>query len=321
MQTANTGGSQVRKAAIAAIAAMAMFGATAFGQKATIAVGQIEFRAMDSAENKQIRAFGGEMREDTRAFGDMLTTALVKTNKLDVIERDRMAEILKEQGLSLEGIASGGFEGGGLNLQGVDYILTGAITEFGMAAKASTFGGFSGGSETAKMAVDIRVLEVATGSIGYADTVSAEASTGGAFKIDGVASAGETDSSAAMGEVMRMAARNVTNAIVTSIYPVKVVRVQANGEVMLNYGSGLLTEGDVLEVFTQGEAFVDPDTGEELGREEELVGRIEVTSVQSRFSKARIVEGEMADGMLARKTDQVIDKKGNVKQKRKRRLF
>ena len=66
---------------------------------------------MDSAENKQIRSWGGEAREDTRAFGDMLTTALVKTNKLDVIERDRMAEILQEQGLSLEGIAAGGFPG------------------------------------------------------------------------------------------------------------------------------------------------------------------------------------------------------------------
>ena len=276
---------------------------------------------MDSAINKEIRAFGGEAREDTRAFGDMLTTALVKTNKLDVIERDRMAEILKEQGLSLEGIAAGGFQGSGLNLQGVDYILTGAITEFGMSAKASAFGGFSGGSEKATMAVDVRVLEVATGSIGYADTVQAEASTGGAFKIEGVASTGETDSSAAMGEVMRLAAQNVTNAIVTSIYPIRIVRVQSNGEIMLNYGSGLLSEGDVLEVFTQGEAFVDPDTGEELGREEELAGRIEVSSVQPRFSKASAVEGEIADGMLARKTDQVVDRKGRVKEKRKRRLF
>ena len=303
------------------LAVAAFLCATASGQKATIAVGSIEYRAMDSAVDKEIRAFGGEAREDTRAFGDMLTTALVKTNTLDVIERDRMAEILKEQGLSLEGIASGGFQGGGLNLQGIDYILTGAITEFGMSAKASTFGGFSGGSEKATMAVDIRVLDVATGSIGYADTVRAEASTGGAFKIEGVASTGESDSSAAMGEVMRLAARNVTNAIVTSIYPIRIVRVQANGEIMLNYGSGLLAEGDVLEVFTQGEAFVDPDTGEELGREEEFAGRIEVSSVQPRFSKATAVEGDIADGMLARKTDQVVDRNGRVKEKRKRKLF
>ena len=107
----------------------------------------------------------------------------------------------------------------------------------------------------------------------------------------------------------------------TSIYPVRIVRVQSNGEIMLNYGSGLLAQGDVLEVFTQGEAFIDPDTGEELGKEEEFAGRIEVSSVQPRFSKATVVEGDIADGMLARKTDQVIDRKGRVKEKRKRRLF
>ena len=221
---------------------------------------------MDTSENKQYRAYGiDEQREDTRAFGDMLTTALVKTNKFNVIERDRMAEILQEQGLSLEGIAGGGFEGAGLNLQGVDYVLTGAITEYGVASKVSTFGGFAGGSDTARMAVDVRVLEVATGSIGYADTVAAEASMGGAFQIEGVASTGGTDSGAAMGEVMRLSAQNVTNAVVTNIYPIKVVRVQANGEVMLNYGEALFAGGEVLDVFTQGEAFIDPDTGEELG--------------------------------------------------------
>lgn len=152
--------------------------------------------------------------------------------------------------------------------------------------------------------------------------MSAEASTGGAFQIEGVVSGGETDSSAAMGEVMRMAAQNVTNAIVTSIYPVKVVRVQSNGEIMLNYGEGLLSVDDMLDVFTQGEAFTDPDTGEELGREEELVGKIMVVSVQSGFSKAQIVQGDgIADGMVARITKEVVDKKGNVKDKKKRRLF
>ena len=119
-----------------------------------------------------------------------------------------------------------------------------------------------------------------------------------------------------------MAAQNVTNAIVTSIYPVKVVRVQSNGEIMLNYGEGLLSVDDMLDVFTQGEAFTDPDTGEELGREEELVGKIMVVSVQSGFSKAQIVQGDgIADGMVARITKEVVDKKGNVKDKKKRRLF
>ncbi len=65
----------------------------------------------------------------------MLTTALVKTRKFKVIERDRMAEILKEQGLSLGGVANGGFECDGLNLAGVDFIVTGAISVYGETSK------------------------------------------------------------------------------------------------------------------------------------------------------------------------------------------
>ncbi len=311
---------QAKKAVLAALAATAFLTAPSFAQKATIAVGSIEYRAMDSSENKQYRAFAGDVREDVRAFGDMVTTALVKTNRFNVVERDRMAEILEEQGLSLEGVAAGGFEGDGFNLQGVDYIMTGAITEYGTRAKTSNFGRFSGGSETVMMSVDVRVLEVATGAIGFADTVSAEVSKGGTFQIEGLASTTGKDSSGALGEVMRRTAQNVTNAVVTSIYPIKVVGVQATGEVMLNYGVGLLSGGEVLEAFSQGEVFVDPDTGEELGREEELVGKLSVTSVQPRFSKANIIDGQGIErGMLARITNQALESKGRTKEKRKRR--
>ena len=46
-----------------------------------------------------------------------------------------MAEILKEQGLSLGGGANGGFECDGLNLAGVDFIVTGAISVYGETSK------------------------------------------------------------------------------------------------------------------------------------------------------------------------------------------
>ena len=73
-----------------------LFSNSVFAGNVTIAIGDIEYRAKDSSENKRYGAYGKGSREDIRAFVDMLTTALVKTRKFDVIERDRMAEILKE---------------------------------------------------------------------------------------------------------------------------------------------------------------------------------------------------------------------------------
>ena len=300
-----------------AILLAVLLATAAFGQgRATMAVGGIEYRAMDSESNKRLRAFGREPREDTRAFIDMITTALVKTNKFDVIERDRLGEIAQEQGI--QAMNEGGFPTG-VSVDGVDYILLGAITEYGTKEQAATFGRFGGASDTARMAVDVRVIDAHTGSIGFADTISKEVRTGGAFAIEGVASGGESDSSTALGEVMRVTAKGVTALIVSNIFPIKVVRVQANGEVMLNYGTALLGENDVLDVFSQGEAFVDPDTGEELGREETHVGKLRVTSVQDRFSKAAVIEGEgVADGMLARITDEAVEQEGR---KKRRKLF
>ena len=220
-------------------------------------------------------------------------------------------------------MSSGGFDGNSLSLQGVDYILLGAITQYGQESSATKVGGFGQASEKAVMSVDVRVIDVARGQIGFADTVTADASGSGGFSVGDIGTAGGSDESVLLGDVMRKTAQGVTNLIVGNIFPIKVVRVQANGDVMLNYGNSMLAVGIVLDVFSQGEAFVDPDTGEELGREEEFVGKLEVTSAQARFSKAKIVQdvGGIAEGMLVRITNEVVDKKGNVKEKRKRRLF
>ena len=99
-----------------------------------------------------------------------------------------------------------------------------------------------------------------------------------------------------------MAARDITFMVVSSVYPIRVATRSANGEVILNYGDGLLMEGDTLHVYSEGESFTDPTTGEVLGSEEELVARITVTSAENRFSKARVLSEYSAidAGMIAR---------------------
>ncbi|MBW2187342.1 MAG: hypothetical protein JRG71_13385 [Deltaproteobacteria bacterium] len=310
----------MRKPLLLFIVILISFTTPAYADKVSIAIGSIEYRAKDSSENKVYTAFGKGVREDTRAFVDMLTTALVKTRKFDVIERDRMAEILKEQGMSLEGIATGGYQGDNFNLQGVDYIITGSITEYGETAKTMEVVGFKSSKRIATMAVDIRILNVETGSIEIAESVRAEKKGGNSLNVQGFASGGDSSSGALMGAVMRETSSNVANLIVSSIYPVKVVALtKGDYEVMLNYGSGYLKKGDMLQIFSQGEVFVDPDTGEELGSEEELVGKVTVYNTQAKFSKAKVMSGQngIAVGMLAR----VIAVEDMPKKKKKKKTL
>ena len=79
-------------------------------------------------------------------------------------------------------------------------------------------------------------------------------------------------------------------------------------------------EGNILEIFSQGEAFLDPDTGEKLGNEEELVGKVVVYNTQAKFSKAKVTEGKgsIEKGMVARVAAGTKDKQP---QKEKKKLL
>ncbi|HLP24076.1 MAG TPA: hypothetical protein VK477_00260, partial [Acidobacteriota bacterium] len=67
----------------------------------------------------------------------------------------------------------------------------------------------------------------------------------------------------------------------------------ANGEVVLNEGEGRVAVGDEFEVFAVGAALADPDTGVELGREENRIGRIRVVRALPKAAYA-LVEGTPA---------------------------
>ncbi len=52
-----------------------------------------------------------------------------------------------------------------------------------------------------------------------------------------------------------------------------------------------MSTGATYTVYGVGEELIDPTTGLSLGKEESKIGRIEVTSVEEKFSKAKILEG------------------------------
>ena len=85
-------------------------------------------------------------------------------------------------------------------------------------------------------------------------------------------------------DVQRIVAAKIMEKIVTERFPFKVIQVQADGTLILNYGDVFLAPGDQLALFEVGESFVDPDTGETLGSDETEIGLVEVTRSEPRFS-------------------------------------
>jgi curli biogenesis system outer membrane secretion channel CsgG len=143
---------------------------------------------------------------------DMLITALVKTKKYRVYERDRLKSIMKEQKLQMSGAVDMSTAVQIGKLVGAKYIITGAVTEYGVAKSGAHGGGlFNLGKQRYESTVDVRAVNVKTGEIVFADTGS------GALKSTAVSvlgfGGGESYDEKKASESMRMAIDDVMSRI------------------------------------------------------------------------------------------------------------
>ena len=303
-------------------------------QKAVVGVVGIETAAQNISCDGWDRATGADCNQDlSNGFRIMLETAIVKTGKMDVMERSQLDAVISEQGIAQFGLTDAGGGIGGLT--GIDYLIYGTITKFGAKQEGfslssnkgvgSMFGGrvrqgLGGGAQTSKltteMGVDLKITDISTGRIILADSVDGAVDAGSQFSIGGIESG---DSSAdPFSDVQRVVAAKISEAIVTTRFPIKVIQVQSDGTLILNYGNVFFAPGDQLALFETGESFVDPDTGEVLGSEETELGRVQITDAEARFSKARVIGEaiEVSAGSILKRT--AVPVQGKQQDNRKR---
>ncbi|MGB0908587.1 MAG: CsgG/HfaB family protein [Maricaulaceae bacterium] len=253
---------------------------------------------------------------DPYSFQTMLETQLIKTNKFTVIERNRLAEVLKEQGMSQAGLIDSDLEIGGI--EGIDYLVYGSITKLGATGSSIKVQGFRSGSGTVEMAMDIRIVDVENGEIRLAESIEEKIKGKSAVAVRGFSNSDSEGDPLA--DVQRLVATSITGLVVTNLYPAKIAAVQSNGVLILNYGDSVFAEGDKVAVYEKGEGFTDPDTGEVLGAEETQVALLEVVDTQSKFSKAEFVDGVMPKrGDIVRKLSSKENKRQKKKKKKKRK--
>ncbi|MCK5565375.1 MAG: hypothetical protein KAJ07_09030 [Planctomycetes bacterium] len=308
----------MKRVTVLCLLLVVVFSGNVNAAKFKIGISDIEFKAEMNESDKDRHSYGRRKpAESTQAFIDMLTTAIAKTSKFDLVERKRMAEILKEQAMGDSGVIDEESAQTMGKIKGVDYIILGAITEYGLEAKSTGFGNFAVGKATANIAVDVRIVSAKTGSIVIADTVRESKKAASSIKAEGFSQ--DEANGKILSDVMRQSANSIANLIVETIYPIKVVAITKSGIIMLNYGKGFLEKGQHLEVFSQGEGFVDPDTGEMLGNEEELVGEIVISDTQAKFSKATLVTktADFEKGMICRKSAASVAKTKEKDEKKK----
>lgn len=231
-------------------------------------------------------------------MAEMLTTELVKTGRVIVVERQALGDLAQEQALGQSGLIRRETAAPTGQVLGAQIVVRGAITEFEAQASGGGLGvrgrqfGVEAQAENAHVALDLRLIDTATGQVIASTNVSKvvpSAGAGAGVRVGSVAFGGDVFYRTPIGQATRAAIQDAVQFVLARIplgaaASFAVVKVEGT-TAYINAGAGANVKvGDVYTVFSRGEELTDPDTGLKLGAAERRVGLIEVTEVHEQFS-------------------------------------
>jgi len=162
------------------------------GPKAALAVAKFEWKAGGEAGGVQFvdpegRAYTWTVTQQGYMTGlaDMLTTALVQSNRFRVLERAEFGQVQAEVELSEQGWVEEGSQQERGKVKGADLLVVAAITGWdpgssGVGVGLGGFGGLAGALggvkvKKSKIAMDIRLVDAETAEVVQAASIKGEA--------------------------------------------------------------------------------------------------------------------------------------------------
>jgi hypothetical protein len=265
---------------VAIVAEIPVYQASAASKRLKIAV--LPFHLSSQA--------GGQFEEGLRS---QVIDALTQSGKVAILDRDYTQENqdeisqLQSEAFSKDEAAKLG------NRLGADYILVGTVAKANQSrdsAYIASIGQTIYGASHASAGLNFRLIEAATGVVQLSGTL--DSSKYPSSSLDNVAKAESAD---------------LSNRVLDSLFPLRVESV-ADGVFYLGRGGDGMHVGDTFRLIRQGNPITDTDTHEIIGYSEQDLGRISVTEVEPRLSKATLVSGTLsqigdAHGLVARRTD------------------
>jgi curli biogenesis system outer membrane secretion channel CsgG len=258
-----------------------------------------------------------------KGIADMTVTNLVKDGTYSVIERKKLDAILQEQNFSNSDRANPTTAAKIGKVLGVNAIVVGSITQFGLEDKklgiggiAGRLGGFGGGnigtkSGKATVAIDARLIDVTTGEV---LAVAAGKGTskrsglllggagggGGGYGVGGIDMGSSNFQDTVLGEATRAAVEDLVAQLVGQSSKVEATKVSveglvadaSGGEVVINVGkSAGVSVGMRLSVERVGREIKDPATGKVLRKMTTPIGEIEITQADEGSAVAKVISG------------------------------
>lgn len=216
-----------------------------------------------------------------------IINALVNTRKLDILERADLRSLTKEidfgesEYADIEKAVKIG------KMLNADYVVLPEIRVFVVTLERQQvpYVGQGQVKVKGKFGTTVRTVDVATSKI-----VASHLD-----EVNRIARIREKDTPAIVvsdlitGMYSESALKEGAN-IVDVAYPIRVVSIIDDDNLIINRGEGAVMKDEILKVYQTGEVMVDPDTKDNLGYHEAYLGKLKITEVNEKTSKAVVLE-------------------------------
>jgi curli biogenesis system outer membrane secretion channel CsgG len=244
-----------------------------------------------------------------RGLTQMLTTALAARPEFTVVERTQLDKVAAEQQLGASGRVEAKSAASVGKLLGAQALITGDITEF-------TYKQSSAGSKlsilkavdsklgakldriTAQVAIDLRIIDATTGAVissvrgeGSSTATGASGDYSKAGREIGIGGSKQTPLGAASREAIDKGVADLVKKLRNIPWQGRVADVRGD-KIYINAGSDIgIKTGMQFDVFEQGDAIVDPESGATLGSPDKQFGQLTITEVSPKFAVGRMTTG------------------------------
>lgn len=235
--------------------------------KPVVAIGEFEHRVS-----------GGSKTTHAVVLKDRVLDLIHNSNKFEVVERDRLKDLLKEMQLVDAGLTEGDAPESN-RLKAAGFLIYGSILQSSLSVSSTADGQYV----KSVFEVQIRYSDGQSGKL-----LAVKTCKGDVIKtlLPGEENKVKKDALAA---AIQEAALHVVNGLVDVAMPIKVVSVN-NRYITVVLSEEQTYVGEQFEVYELGEELTDPDTGEVLGYDEERIGLIEVVRPGPKLTRCKPCE-------------------------------
>ena len=198
---------------------------------------------------------------------DILSSKLAASGKFILLEREDLDILVQEAGSDMNKI-------------GADYIILGAVTEFGRKTEGEQKVFSSTKTQTVEAGVSIRLVEAATGLIIYSDEAkgSAEISTKKVMGFGESAGYDATLSDKAISAALSHLVDNIVAKCMNNPWKSYILSVEDGTYVISGGASQGLVAGDKFNVYMRGKTVKNPQTGMNVELPGTKVGEVTLIS-------------------------------------------